>query len=189
MNFDWRAFAKMYATDYDTTPFYFTQTSPQGKVRIACWSPDPHLTWSVANEVIAEFPDEISVLLKIEMRDEGTDDPWDRFHRAGINKQLVIDKISEYEDYVLGDASNEIAVRRRDSGEYLAYDRAGVLWLYPEDDGKRWCSELEARGFRLEYRTLISDVFHWNRRAEDSDAQREAFILDLGLEPAEKAYQ
>jgi hypothetical protein len=187
-NVDWNVFAKMYAKEYDTKPFYFTQTSPAGKVRIAAWCTDPNYCWRTAEEFLSGFPAKVDVLLKVEAEEPTENDPWDRFHRAGIDKELVLSTIHKYEDYVLGDASNEIAVRRSDTGEYVVYDSGGVLWLYLADDGKRWCEYLEARTFQLEYRKLISGVFHWNRCAHEAEKQRDGLILDLGLEPAEKAY-
>lgn len=42
-------------------------------------------------------------------------------------------------------------------GQGNTYDCTGILWLYPADDGKRWCQCLEEREFQLEYRTLIED--------------------------------
>jgi hypothetical protein len=182
-------FAKMYAKDYGVEPFYFTQTSARGKVRVACWSCNPHYTWDIAEQVLSEFPSQVDVLLKVEAEEGKDTDPWERYHRAGVNKQLVLSTVRKYEDYVLGDASNEIAIRRSDTGEYLAYDCGGVLWLYPDDDGTGWCGYIAARGIQLEYRTLITDVFHWSRSASDASNQRNGLLLDLGLEPVERSYQ
>ena len=187
-NIDWNVFAKMYAKDYDPRPFYFTQTSPAGKVRIACWCCDPDYTWSIAEEVVAEFPQKVAVLLKVEAEEPTESDPWDRYHAEAVDKQHVLAIVKKFRDYVLGDGTNEFAIRRTDTGEYIALDCAGVLWLYPIDDGRRWIELLEARTYPLKYRTLLTGVFHWKRKAAGGDALRDSLILDLGLDPVEPAY-
>ena len=107
----------------------------------------------------------------------------------GLGKPLVLATVRKYEDYILGDASNELGIRNSHTNEYFYYDCAGILWLCPTDAGKVWCELLEDRQFQLEYRPLISNVFHWSRRAKEAEKLRDGFILDLRLEAGEKAYE
>src|SRR5690349_2869152 len=140
LNVDWNVFAKRYAKDYDTRPFYFTQASADQKVRIAIWTPIPSKTWEIVEHLVSSYPDRVSVLFKVEAEDEK--EPWDRYHAADLDKARVLAVVHEHENYVLGDGSNEFMIKRTDTDDYVAYDRHGILWIYPSDSGSQVCEHL-----------------------------------------------
>lgn len=174
-------FGKAAAPNYDPKPFYFLQTSPEGEFRIPCWSPDPELLAALMLKLLADFPDEVRVLVKVKAESAENAD-WHRYH-GYCSKRAVERAITKFRRFLLRDSSHQFLVRDPDSGEYFALDDYGILWLYPTDRPRQ--ELLTAMGFEDKLQELIYAHGCWTRQLPDSQQRLRKLIDFLLLEDVE----
>lgn len=171
-------FGKAAATNYSPKPFYFVQTSPQQEVRIPCWSFDPELLAELMLKLLADFPDQVSVLTKFKPESD-EDSDWHRYHGLCSNR-AVEHAIAKFRKFLLQDSSHQFLVRNPDTGEYFALDDYGILWLYPADKPRE--DVLTATGFENKLQELIYERGCWKRRLPDSQQRMRELVDFLLLE-------
>ena len=176
-------FGKAAAANYRPKPFYFIQTSPEGEVRIPCWSSDPELLATLMLKLLANLPDQVRVLVKVKA-ESAEDADWHRYH-GYCRKRAVEHAITKFRKFLLRDSGHQFLVRDPDSSEYFALDDYGILWLYPSDKTRE--ELLAAMGFENKIQELISDRGCWKRKLPDAQERLRELIDFLLLEDVETA--
>jgi hypothetical protein len=171
---------KAAAPNYCPKPFYFVQVAPSGKVRIPCWSSDPAPLADLMLKWMADFPDEVAVLLKVEQdQPSANGDPWSRYYGT-CKKGAVVRAFEMFRDFVLTDSTHQICIRNPETEEYFAFDECGVLWLYPNE--RKIEAMAASLGFENKLQSLISDQGYWSHILSDSAERRRALVEFLMLE-------
>lgn len=182
--------SKAVSPDYNPGPFYFAETSETGEVRMPCWSPDPASLMEIMLEALKAFPEEVGVLIKVRVETSSTQpeaDKWVRFF-GYCNKRAVQNALARFRKFIQCDSTHQFMVRNTDTGEYLAFDDYGILWIYSKD--LKFIDILQERGFcEKKGQTLIYDGPSWRLTAPDSTGQLKQLVDFLMLHEAEKSEQ
>ena len=133
-------------------------------------------------DVLRRFSRHAKVLLKVDKQDAPDGPVWTRYHgEAPLAK--VVDAIRASEPFVFQDGYTQLCVRDDDTGEYIALDEYGLLWIYADDD--RFEEVCRAAGFEERPEELISGREHWRCALPDAPARRERFVKALCLDEVE----
>ena len=170
---------KAVVSGYAPSPFFYAQTSPSGAVRWVAWSGDVEQTRRLVYDVLKQFSPHAQVLLKVDKQDVPDGPVWTRYHgEAPLAK--VVGAIRDNEPFVFQDGYTQLCVRDDDTGEYIALDEYGLLWIYADDD--RFVEVCRRNGFEERPEHLISDGGHYRRSLADAAEQRDRFLRELDLE-------
>ena len=181
--------SKTFSPDYNPEAFYFVEASETGEVRMPCWSNDSDSLWEIILEVLKSFPEEVGVLTKrrVETEQPGREDEWVRFFGYCSNR-VVETALSRFRKFLLRDSTHQFLFRNTETGEYLAFDDYGILWIYSED--KKFKDLLDRRGFcEKPGQPLIYDGPLWRLTAPDSADQMKELVHFLMLEEVETPEQ
>jgi hypothetical protein len=163
---------------YLPEPFVFRQVSDQG-VRVVAWSSDLQRLKRGVLATLERFPNAVEVLFKTQTNGDGERDGWRRF--VGMtDKATFIDLATTCEQLVYSDGGNTICIRRPDTGEYLALDEHGILFVYSSDPG--FLKALEQVGFENRVEPLLFEAPHWHIRPPRAEELEQWFIKRLALE-------
>lgn len=182
--------SKAVSPDYNPGPFYFVETSETGEVRMPCWSPDPAPLMEILLEALNAFPEEVGVLIKARVETSSTqpeEEEWVRFFEY-CNKRAVQNAVARFRKFIECDSTHQFMVRNTDTGEYLAFDDYGILWIYSEDP--KFIDILQRRGYsEKKGQTLIYEGSIWRLTAPDSPGQLKQLVDLLMLQEVEKSEQ
>ncbi|MCK6640963.1 MAG: hypothetical protein L6Q81_12850 [Bacteroidia bacterium] len=90
--------------------------------------------------------------------------------------QTLIDK---YDGVVFHDGCNELMIRIPESGEYMAFDEHGLVFIYTQADYSNDLARYEIKYKPKE--KLIYEFDHWHYRPGNAKEDLACFISDLGL--------
>lgn len=173
---------KAVVAGYDPPAFFFMQTSPEGATRWVAWAGDVSRLRRLVYDVLAGFSLHARVLLKVDRQTVPDGPVWTRYHgEAPLAK--VVAAIRDCESFVFQDGYTQLCVRDDDTGEYIAVDEFGLLWIYADDD--RFVEVCRRAGFEERPEELISDRGHYRRGVPDAAGQRERFVKALDLDEVE----
>jgi hypothetical protein len=130
--------------------------------------------------ILQTFTTNVEILLKIEKECKSGEQQWNRYYgEVSIDRLQKI--IKSNEKYVFQDGSNQLCVKRSDTGEYIVLDDHGILFIY---SGSLCFAELcKEAGLEERLEKLIYASGHWHRSPKDADKLANKFIRDLGLKP------
>ena len=167
---------------YDPPPFFFAQTSPHGAVRWVAWTGKLPQLKQLVYGLLRLFSPHAQVLLKVDKKDVSDGAVWTRYHgEAPVAK--VVHAIRDHERLIFQDGYTQLCVRDDDTGEYIALDEYGVLYIYAHDD--RFTQTCRDCGFEERPETLISDQPHWRQALDDAAELRASLVKALHLEEVE----
>jgi hypothetical protein len=182
--------SKAVSPDYNSGPFYFVEASETGEIRMPCWSPDPDPLMEIMLELLKAFPEDVGVLIKARVETSSTqpkEDEWLRFF-GYCNKRAVQNAVVRFRKFIQCDSTHQFMVRNTDTGEYLAFDDYGILWIYSENP--KFKEILQGRGFsEKKGQPLINEGPTWRLTAPDSAGQLRQLVDLLMLHEAEKSEQ
>ena len=167
---------------YAPAPFFFAQTSPDGAVRLVAWAPEVRPVEALLHAVLAEFSPHAQVLLKVGKQDVPDGPVWTRYHGEAPTAR-VAKAVRDFERLVFHDGYTQLCVRDDDTGEYLALDEFGLLWVYSDDP--KFADLCRACGFEERVEELISDRPRWQCALDDGPELAERFVRELGLNEVE----
>jgi hypothetical protein len=182
--------SKAVSPDYNPGPFYFVEASETGEIRMPCWSLDPDPLMEIMLELLKAFPEDVGVLIKARVETSLTqpkEDEWLRFF-GYCNKRTVQNAVVRFRKFIQCDSTHQFMVRNTDTGEYLAFDDYGILWIYSENP--KFKEILQGRGFsEKKGQPLINEGPTWRLTAPDSAGQLRQLVDLLMLHEAEKSEQ
>lgn len=168
--------AKAARDGYHPSPFFFSQkNTADGSLRWLAWSSVGELMERLTNDVLQRFSEDLEVLLKIEKQDTSDGPAWSRFHGAAKRTEVCA-AIESVRSLIYGDGYTQLCVRDSPTGNYIALDEYGILFIYWDDENiAHICREA---GFEQRQHELISARPHWRKRIPDAaDLQRQ--LIDL----------
>ena len=118
---------------YGPPPFFFAQTSPEGAIRRVAWSGDVGQLKRLAYATLRHFSRHARVVLQVDKQDV-TDGPvWTRYHgEAPLAK--VTAAVRDHERLIFQDGYTQLCVKDDDTGDYLALDEYGLLWIHSDEE-------------------------------------------------------
>jgi hypothetical protein len=167
---------------YAPRPFFFAQTSPQGSIRRVAWTGDLPQLKRLVYAILRHFTANALVLMKVGKEDVADGPVWTRYHgEAPLAK--VIQAMQANERMVFQDGYTQLCVRDADTGDYIALDEHGVLYIYSDDPVfAQICTD---SGLSEREEALISEHGHWRRALDNADDLQHRFISALGLQQVE----
>ena len=163
---------------YSPNPFTFRQVSEHG-TRVVAWTGNIQQLKRGLLAALERFPDTVEILLKTETDAASERGGWRRF-LGMTDKPTLVDLASACEQLVFSDGGSILCIRRVDTGEYLALDEHGILFVYSSDTA--FMRVLEQIGFERRVEALLYEAAHWHIRPPKCEEQEQWFIDRLGLE-------
>jgi hypothetical protein len=151
---------KAYREGYSPGAFVFQQVSEEG-ARLVAWTPDLSQLKSALLAVLHCFPVDLEVLFKTEAEGVGARNGWRRYHGT-VDRPTLLELLEECQELIFSDGGSMLCVRRPDSGEYLALDEHGILFVYSTDP--TYLRLHEELGFPKRTTELLFESGHWHIR-------------------------
>ena len=165
---------KCASRDFKSSPFYLIQSNGSDKRFVASFQDR-----SKIKEFLNLFIDQTLDELQIKIRDfDDRENPIDFDGQAAkANLKTTLDK---YEEVVFHDGYHDLMLRRPETGDYIAFDEHGLIFIYTQDN---YSDTLEELG--LTYKAnekLIYQFDHWHYRPANGSENLKKLINELGLE-------
>lgn len=117
--------------------------------------------------------------MQIRIRDfEDKENPIELEGRA--TKSKLEPALNKYEEVIFHDGYHDLMLRRPETGDYIAFDEHGLVFIYTQDD---YSFTLE--NFGLTYKAnekLIYQFDHWHYRPANARQDLKNLMDELGLE-------
>ena len=163
---------------YAPEAFIFQERTEEGRARFVAWTPDVAQLKGLVYAVLERFPSTVDVLFKVESGAKTARAGWRRyFGTARLDRLMEV--IRSVEELVFHDGGSMICVRSSDSGEYIALDEHGTLFIYSSDRG--YLNLSEELGFESRVNELIDAQGHWQVRPAHHQKQSRNLIKSLNL--------
>lgn len=165
---------KCASKDFKTSPFYLIQSNGSDKRFVASFQDREKI-----KQFLTSFVDNTSEKLQIKIRDfDDRENPIDFSGQATKSKlKTVLDK---YNEVVFHDGYHDLMLRRPETGDYIAFEEHGLVFIYTRDN---YSDTLEKLG--LTYKAnekLIYEFDHWHYRPANGRQDLKNLINELGLE-------
>ena len=165
---------KCASMDFKASPFYLIQSNGTDKRFVVSFQDGPKI-----KEFLTFFIDQTLDRLKIKIRDfDDKENPIDFDGQA--TKIKLKTSLDKYEEVVFHDGYHDLMLRRPETGDYIAFDEHGLLFIYSNDN---YSDILEK--FGLSYKAnekLIYEFDHWHYRPANGRQDLNNLINELGLE-------
>jgi len=164
---------KAASANFTNDPFYLIQTNGYDKRYVVSLREKEKL-----KSFFAEFINEADEL-QVRIRDlDKVDDPIE-FSGAATPNQLM-EIMEKHEDIIYHHGKYDFMLRNPETGEYIAFDEHGLLFIYTDGD---YSKTLDTLG--TEHRpdeALIYEYDHWHFGLPEGAEKLKALINDLNLE-------
>lgn len=160
---------------YNPKPFFFKEEANFGS-RYVAWTSDLNQLKNLVYTILQEFPEELDILFK--QQKESKTDEFNRYH-GYVSKILFTDILQEYELYLFSDGFHQLCVRREDTGEYIALDDHGILFIY--SDSEHIAKICLNNNFENRNEKLIFKQPHWHYSPAGSEKTKDIVIQKLSL--------
>lgn len=165
---------KCASRDFKSSPFYLIQSNGSDKRFVASFQDVLKI-----KEFLTLFIDQTLGELQIKIRDfDDKENPVDFEGKA--TKTKLKTTLDNYEEVVFHDGYYDLMLRRPETGDYIAFDEHGLVFIYSNDN---YSDTLEK--FGLSYKAnekLIYEFDHWHYRPANGRQDLNNLINDLGLE-------
>jgi hypothetical protein len=165
---------KCAAKDFKTSPFYLIQSNGSNKRFVASFQDGQKI-----KQFLTLFIDQSLDELQIKIRDfDDKENPIDFEGQA--TKSKLKPTLDKYEEVVFHDGYHDLMLRRPETGDYIAFDEHGLVFIYTQDN---YSDTLEKLG--LSYKAnekLIYQFDHWHYRPANGRQDLKNLINELGLE-------
>lgn len=162
--------------DYNPAPFFFVERNSEGNVRLVAWTGEIDQLRTSFRRVIDGWEDTLDVLFKTEQNPETGD--WTRYY-GRLSAPKFKDAIPTFDEIIFRDGGSVLCVKDARSGDYLALDQNGILFVYSNDPG--FVPKFKELGFEMRKNKLIDEKAHWNVHPKNAGAKRKLFVEHLGL--------
>ena len=166
---------KCAAKGFDQSPFYLIQSNGESRRYVASFANKEGL-----ERFILWFIDRIQgdSLVRVV---HGPDEDEPKIYEGMVGRERLKDLLAKHELVVFHDGGHDLMIKDAGSGDCLAFDEHGLLFLY-------CCEDMRDRmeSFGLEYRAdekLIYEFGHWHVSPPNAPALLLEFITELGLAP------
>lgn len=165
---------KCVSKDFKTSPFYLIQSNGSDKRFVASFQEGQKI-----KQFLTLFIEETSDELQIKIRDfDDKENPID--FEGQTAKSKLKHTLEKYEEVVYHDGYHDLMLRRPETGDYIAFDEHGLVFIYTQDN---YSEKLEK--FGLIYKAnekLIYQFDHWHYRPANGRQDLKNLIDELGLE-------
>lgn len=165
---------KCASKDFKTSPFYLIQSNGANKRFVVSFQDGEKI-----KQFLTLFIDNTSDELQIKIRDfDDHENPID--FSGQTTKSKLKTTLNKYKEVVLHDGYHDLMLRRPETGDYIAFDEHGLVFIYTQDN---YSDTLEK--FGLTYRVnekLIYQFDHWHYRPSNGRQDLKNLINELGLE-------
>lgn len=96
-----------------------------------------------------------------------------------LSKAKLHDLMTKHEDVIFHNGYHELMLRNPDSGDCLAFDEHGLIFIYTSQDYSEILANLEAE-YKPEEK-LIYEFNHWHYNLPEGGEKLADMIKDLGL--------
>lgn len=159
--------------EFTKSPFYVIQSNGNDRRFIASF-PDVQKIKQFLTLFIEQTLDEIQI--KIADYDDANR-PLE--YEGQSSKSELQTTLEKYEDVVFHDGFHDLMLRRPETGDYIAFDDHGLVFIYTEDD---YTNILEALGLiHKPDELLIYEYNHWHYRPPNGRKDLKDLINELGL--------
>jgi hypothetical protein len=165
---------KCAAKGFKKSPFFLIQSNGEEKRFVASFQDGQKI-----KQFLILFIDQSQDELQIKICDfDDKENPVDfEGHATKSKLKAILDK---YEEVVFHDGYHDMMLRRPETGDYIAFDEHGLVFIYSQDN---YSDRLEKLG--LNYKAnekLIYQFDHWHYRPANGREDLKKLIKDLGLE-------
>lgn len=165
---------KCASKDFKTSPFYLIQSNGSDKRFVASFQDGKKI-----KQFLTFFIDQSLGDLQIKVRD--FDDKENPIDFEGLaTKSKLKPTLDKYEEVVFHDGYHDLMLRRPETGDYIAFDEHGLVFIYTQDN---YSDTLDKLG--LTYKAnekLIYQFDHWHYRPANGRQDLKNLIDELGLE-------
>jgi len=173
---------------YAPQPFFFSEKSECGDVRLVAWTSSQRAQRAAFEAIVQLMPEHLEVILKVKVTEPDPDDeddegrlPWQRFHGVAANGALL-EAMSRCEAFIFRDSRSQICVRNPRTLEYAVFDDDGVIYVYSGNE--RFRELLAQAGFEERVEELIGRRGWWGQFPPDGPNQAAEFIRLMRLTPS-----
>ncbi|MEP7128802.1 MAG: hypothetical protein ABI729_08040 [Chitinophagales bacterium] len=165
---------KCASRDFKSSPFYLIQSNGPHKRFVASFQDAKKIKL-----FLSTFIDSSAAQLQIKILD--FDDHENPLVFDGQStKAKLIDALDKYEELVFHDGYHDLMIRRPETGDYIAFDEHGLIFIYTQDN---YSDTLNKLG--LAYKAnekLIYQFDHWHYRPANGKQDLKNLITELELE-------
>lgn len=165
---------KCASKDFKTSPFYLIQSNGSDKRFVASFQDGLKIKQFLISFINQSLDD-----LQIKIRDfDDEENPVD--YQGQVAKSKLKSTLDKYEEVVLHDGYHDLMLRRPETGDYIAFDAHGLVFIYSQYN---YSDTLERLG--LAYKAnerLIYQFDHWHYRSGNGRQDLKNLINELGLE-------
>lgn len=165
---------KCASKDFNTNQFYLIQSKGSDKRFVVSFQDGQKI-----KEFLTSFIDNCSKGIQIKIRDfDDHDNPKD--FDGQTTKSKLKTTIDKYEEVIFHDGYHDLMIRRPETGDYIAFDEHGLVFIYTQDN---YSEILEKLG--LTYKAnekLIYEFNHWHYRPTNGREDLKNLINELKLE-------
>jgi hypothetical protein len=114
----------------------------------------------------------------VKIRDHG-DKPKPIDFSGSVTQQKLIEVLDRFEQTIFHDGMHDLLIRNATTGEYVAFDEHGLVYIYSEENYTPILTE-----FKLEHKPderLIYEFDHWHYRAANGKEDLKDLINELQL--------
>jgi hypothetical protein len=165
---------------YAPPPFYFKQTTKNGRIRWVAWPGNAARARTVFTALLRLMPEDVEVLLKLDKQDTGDGPAFTRYH-GSADRDRLLEAIDGASDLSYRDGYTQLCVREPDSGEYVVLDEHGLIFVYSD---AALVPPL-AEHLTEQPTELINEGGAWRRRTPTANDQSRKFVRRLDLEQVE----
>lgn len=165
---------KCASKDFKTSPFYLIQSNGSDKRFVASFQDGQKI-----KQFLTLFIDKSLDELQIKIRDfDNKENPID--FEGQTTKSKLKPTLDKYEEVVFHDGYHDLMLRRPETGDYIAFDEHGLVFIYTQDN---YSDTLEKLGLTYkEHEKLIYEFDHWHYRPANGRQDLKNLIDELGLE-------
>ena len=164
---------KCVANDYQTSPFFLVQFNGGNKRFVASFQDKVKI-----QSFITDFIEQTKTDLQVKIRDLDDNENPKEFD-GEVTKSQLLSLIDQYEALIFHDGFHELMIRRPSTGDYIAFDEHGLIFIYTKED-----YSLPLVDYGLDYKSnqpLIYEFNHWHIRPATAREDLKRLIIELGL--------
>lgn len=164
---------KAASKEFTTQPFYLIQSNGLDKRYVVSLRDKIRI-----RTLLAGFINQSKHSVQIKMRDlDNPNQPVD--YSGELSKSRLHELITVHEDVIFHNGYHDLMFRNPDTGDYLAFDEHGLIFIYTNED----YSEI-LRNFEAEYKPdekLIYELKHWHYCLPEGQEKLAVMIKDFEL--------
>lgn len=164
---------KCASAEYKAAPFYLIQKNKSEKRYVISFQDIEKI-----RTFLFAFIDRTFGEIEVKLRDyDNSDEPID--YDGIVPAENLKFAISAYPEVVFHDGGNEFMIRHSETGDYVAFDLHGLVFVYSNDDYSKQLKQLEIPYKKRE--RLIYEFNHWHVRPAKVRENLHELIQELGL--------